>query len=175
MTRVAALLSWALLLVVVPWSNPGWAWTWRDIKIGVTTDKIVLDKGGEPTEVRMGLDDYLELKAGRIPEYMRFYYRWAEGVDDHKEKQRIIEMGPLNSTFIFSYEVTVFFRNNRVINYHYQYSFGSAYASELVGDLKSLFGNPTRIRRESNLQVYYFKTVTVVITNNTNCGMFFTQ
>jgi hypothetical protein len=123
-------------------NSHSWGWSWKDLKIGITTENELLKNGGPPKEVTLHYRDYIKLKEGK-PYSVRFRYDdskksrdLARDLADYKESGGeifemifydpssvpILETAPLQlSTEVIKTEFEAFFVRNRLAGYSYTF------------------------------------------------------
>jgi hypothetical protein len=76
-----------LTFILIGLSATAFGWSWRDLKIGVTTEEELLKFGGLPEKVVLRTPDYFDLKQGK-PYSTQFIY---EDSNRNREEVRWIE------------------------------------------------------------------------------------
>jgi hypothetical protein len=87
MTRMKSLSAYVFLFIFSCLNSTAFGWSWRDLKIGVTTEEELLKFGGWPEKVVLRTPDYFCLKQGK-PYSGRFVY---EDSNRNREEVRRIE------------------------------------------------------------------------------------
>ncbi len=78
--------------VVIAFNSDAFGWSWRDLKIGVTTEEELLKFGGLPEKVVLFTPDYFDLKQGK-PYSAQFIYE--DSTRNREEVRRIESTGGL--------------------------------------------------------------------------------
>lgn len=121
----------ALLFSVV--NNNAFGWSWRDLKVGITTEEELLALGGEPEKVIFLAKSYQALKEGK-PYFCQFEYRDSEGLRRmvkvgyfyDPSKQAVITSGPLRlSEEIREIRMDAFISEGKLKSFSYLFLFSS--------------------------------------------------
>ena len=139
-------------------------WSWRDLKIGSTTEEELLKNGGTPWEVKLLYEHYLNLKQKKPYAISFKYYDSNERRDAAARRKSngesvlynpidipILATAPLQlSDEITEIEFGAFFIGNKLITYSYTFNFGylvdNIDAAKYIDMFNLLLGKPVSIR-----------------------------
>ena len=163
MKSISAFL-FALAFIISCLNSDALGWSWRDLKIGFTTEEELLKNGGTPWEVKLLFPEYLNLKR-RKPYSVSFtYYDSKEHRDrfslseSHRKslwydpsKIPILVTAPLQlSDEIIDTEFGALFIGNKLTSYSYTFRFGYLVdkidTTKYIEMFNSLLGKPVSIR-----------------------------
>ncbi|MBM4305366.1 MAG: hypothetical protein FJ123_01395 [Deltaproteobacteria bacterium] len=129
--------------------------SWRDFKIGATTEEEMIASGGEPYEITLFLKDYLKLKTGQPPQRVRFYYysnhHMTRDAGLHISKIPVLKGTPLEfSDGISEIKLNANFSDGKLVYYSYGFKLASRPdKKKYLSIFNSLLGDPIRITESS--------------------------
>lgn len=137
----------------------GTDWSWRDIKLGVTTETEIWRHLGEPSLVMLFPKDYLRIKKRENPKEIIFRYRYT--ILNIKGDTLFLKRTPLSiSDEIISIEANFMFHNKTLRSYYIKYSFmpnKSISREKYVKIFSHLLGQPIKYKEQMKISTYYFK------------------
>jgi len=143
-----------LMLVTIGSNSNAFGWSWKDLKVGITTEGEVIAFGGKPWEVVLSFDDYLHLQTGssRNRPLVEFKYKVNTASAKYISEKGwripvILEKAPLGlSDEIWEIELSIFFVDGKLQRFHYKFGFKSKPDGKKYIDLlSSLLGSPITI------------------------------
>jgi len=169
MKALSAFVFASIFIISCP-GGDALGWSWRDLKISITTEEELLKNGGTPWEIKLLFPDYLKLKQGKPYTVSFTYYdselhrrRFRSSESEEKpfwydpSKLPILTSAPMQlSDEITDIEFGAMFIANKLITYHYTfkcgYSFENIDTTKYVEMFNSLLGKPVSIRDMSWIQ-----------------------
>lgn len=148
-------------------SSHAWAWSWKNLKIGITTEEELLKNGGTPWEVKLLYQDYLNLKQKKPYGISFKYYDSQERRDEVGGRKSnggtvlynpidipILTTAPLQlSDEITEIEFGALFIGNKLLSYSYAFKFGYLVdkidTAKYIEMFNLLLGKPVSIRNVS--------------------------
>jgi len=130
--------AFASIFIISCLGSDALGWSWRDLKISITTEEELLKNGGTPWEVKLLFPDYLNLKQSKPYSVSFRYYdsklhrsRFRLSESDRKpllydpSKIPILTSAPMQlSDEITDIEFGAMFIANKLTTYHYTFKFG---------------------------------------------------
>jgi len=138
-----------LLILILNLNKNVFGWSWRDLKIGETTEEELINLGGMPTEIILEPADYLALKGGKTSTGVKFKYV-INSIFGVPSKTPPIYEGPLGlSDEIWEIEMYAQFSKNKLQFYTYKFKFKSEFNMKKYTNIfNSLLGEPINIKED---------------------------
>jgi len=134
-------------------------WSWRDIKLGVTTETEIWKHLGEPSLIILFPKDYLRIKKGENPKEIIFRYRYT--ILNIKDDLLFLKRTPLSiSDEIISIEGNFVFNDGTLKSYSIRYNFmpnKSLSREKYVKVFSQLLGEPIKYEEQMKILTYYFR------------------
>jgi len=136
--KALSALGFASIFIILCLDSDALGWSWRDLKISITTEEELLKNGGTPWEVKLLFSDYLNLKQSKPYSVSFRYYdsklhrnKFRLSESDKKpvwydpSKIPILTSAPMQlSDEITDIEFGAMFIANKLTTYHYTFKFG---------------------------------------------------
>lgn len=162
-------------------NSDAWGWSWKNLKIGITTEEDLLKNGGSPWEVKFHYQEYVKFKEKK-PYRISFRYY------DSKERRYLTDLyGPSNipilktaplqlSDEVIEIEFAAHFFRNKLNSYNYNFKvinfhgrFDRFDTTKYIEIFNTLLGKPVSMTDTSLTEYEGCHTLVIFPESNTIC------
>ena len=142
------------------------AWSWKDIKLGVTSEETIVGNVGEPDMVRLAFKVYQEIRKGLPPSLVKYDYGCTKF-----NPEKFVEILPLSADYIHQYEAGFTFENGRVKDYKFTFHFQPTPVEEFITDLGAVFGKAQKYHKTGggSVKMIWYENHIASIINDEQC------